>query len=61
MSRRARARKNSRPWELQRDSGDDSNIELLLDAADSDPDEHMREQAWRQHEAEQGRAQRAPS
>lgn len=61
MSRRARSRANARPWLQQRDAGQVEHLEYLLDSADDDTDEHLRERAWRQHEAEQGRAQRAPS
>lgn len=57
MSRRARARANARPWEQLRDADDDSDIEALL--ADDDGDQHLREQAWQQHDAEQARAQGA--
>lgn len=61
MSRRARARANARPWLQQRDASDDSEIDALLNQSGGETDEHLREHAWRQHEAEQGRAQRAPS
>jgi hypothetical protein len=50
MSRRARARADARPWLQQRDDPD--HIERVLEMVD-DTDEHLRERAWEQYEAEQ--------
>ncbi len=61
MSRRARQYALSRPWLQLRDATHPvDHLEVPLQMV-GDPDEHLREHAWQQHEAEQAQQQQGAS
>ena len=51
MSRRARRNAQARPWEQQRDA--DDHFVDASNMVDDDTDQHLRDRAWEQYEAEQ--------